>query len=436
MRDLLQLRQATPADKEALAAFNVRTHGSPEHPASSAYLDRYTRDLFERPHPLIAVDDHLVIEDTATGAIVSTVQLIRQTWTYAGLPLPVGQIELVGTDPAYRRRGLVRRLIAAAHARSEERGDLVQMIGGKPNFYRQFGYAYALELGGGRRLIRSEVPALRANAVEPFVLRPAVVDDASFLAAVDESPPRRYRVTCPRDATLWRYELVGRSADNAFQYQIRIITQPDNTPVGYLVFTRASRRGARLRVIACALLPQRSWLAVAPSLARSLDSAGAAEDADDGAPFTGVSLSLGSAHPLYDALPGRLWEHEAPSAAYLRVADIAALLRQFAPALEARLPGTVGAGYSGDLRLSWYHGGVQLCFTNGRITDVSDWMPDERSSGDAAFPADTLLPLIFGFRSVAELQSAYPDCALHSHVARALLPILFPPEPSRIWSVV
>jgi ribosomal protein S18 acetylase RimI-like enzyme len=436
MRDLLQLRHATPADKEALAAFNVRTHRSPEHPTSSAYLDRYTRDLFERPHPVIAVSDHLMIEDTATGAIVSTVQLIRQTWTYAGLPLRVGQIELVGTDPVYRRRGLVRRLIAAAHARSEECGDLVQMIGGKPNFYRQFGYTYALELGGGRRLIRSEIPALPAGTVEPFVVRPAVVDDASFLAAVDEAQPRRYRVTCPRDATLWRYELAGRSADNAFQYHIRIITQLGDTPVGYLVFTRASQRGARLRVIACALLPQHSWLAVAPRLARFLDGAAATEDAGDGAPFTGVYLGLGSSHPLYDALPSRLWEYEAPSAAYLRVAHIAALLRQLAPALEARLSGTVGAGYSGDLWLSWYHGGVRLHFTDGRIADVSDWMPDEQTPGDAAFPADTLVPVIFGFRSVAEIQSAYPDCALRSDVARALLPILFPLEPSRIWSIV
>jgi ribosomal protein S18 acetylase RimI-like enzyme len=436
MSDLLQLRHATPADKEAFAAFNVAIHGSPEHPTSSVYLDRYTRDLFERPHPLIAVTDHLVIEDTATRAIVSTVQLIRQTWTYAGLPLPVGQIELVGTNPAYRRRGLVRRLIAAAHARSEECGDLVQMIGGKPNFYRQFGYTYALELGGGRRLIRSEIPALPAGTVEPFVVRPAFVSDAHFLAAVDESPPRQYRVTCPRDETLWRYELAGRSADNAFQYHIRIITQLDDTPVGYLVFTRAAQRGARLRIIACALLPQHSWLAVAPSLARFLDGTAATEDAGDGAPFTGVYLGLGSTHPLYDALPGRLWEHEAPSAAYLRVANLVALLRHLAPALEARLPGTVCAGYSGDLLLSWYRGGVRLSFANGRIADVSDWMPDERTPGDAAFPADTLVPVIFGFRSVAEIQRAYPDCELHNDVARALLPMLFPPEPSRIWSVV
>ena len=60
MAEQLRLRHATPADKEALAAFNVAAHARHDNPQSSAYLDRYTRDLFERPHPLIAVEDHLL----------------------------------------------------------------------------------------------------------------------------------------------------------------------------------------------------------------------------------------------------------------------------------------------------------------------------------------------------------------------------------------
>lgn len=72
MGEQLRLRVATPADKEALAAFNVAVHARPDTPTSSQYLDRYTRDLFERPHPLIAVGDHLLIEEAETGAIGST----------------------------------------------------------------------------------------------------------------------------------------------------------------------------------------------------------------------------------------------------------------------------------------------------------------------------------------------------------------------------
>jgi ribosomal protein S18 acetylase RimI-like enzyme len=431
----LWLRPATPADKEALAAFNVAVHAAADNPASSQYLDRYTRDLFERPHPLIAVGDHLLIEDAETGAIASTVQLIRQTWSYGGLPLPVGQIELVGTDPAYRRRGLVRRLIAEAHRFSAERGDLVQMIGGKPNYYRQFGYEYALELGGGRRLAPGDAPALAEGMDEPFALRPATSDDAPWLAELDRRAAARYRVTCPRDETLWRYEIGGRSANNFFQYQIQIITGPDGTPAGALVYT-FSRRGPRIRVIAAELGAGVPWVGVTPTVLRHLDQAGVGHDWGDGVSYQGVVFGLGSAHPLYDAVPGRLWASEAPYAAYMRVADLPALLRQLAPALEQRLVGSAAEGYSGTLRLSWYRGGALLRFERGRLAETSDWMPDDANPGDAAFPGLTLLPLLFGFRSLHELQQAYPDCQTCSDTAHALLTTLFPRQPSRLWTVV
>jgi GNAT superfamily N-acetyltransferase len=380
MPEQLRLRPATPADKEALAAFNVAVHARPDNPASSQYLDRYTRDLFERPHPLVAVDDHLLIEDAEIGRIASTVQLIRQTWSYAGLPLPVGQIELVGTDPAYRRRGLVRRLINAAHQLSAERGDLVQVIGGKPNFYRQFGYEYALELSGGRRLVSGNVLALPAVAEEIFALQPATLVDAPWLAELDRHAAARYRVACPRDAALWRYEIAGRSPDNFFHYQIQIITEADGTRSGALVYT-ASRRSPHIRVIAAELRPGVPWVEVVLTVLRHLDRVGAAHDWGDGVSYQGVVFGLGSTHPLYDAVSSRLWGNEATYAAYTRVADLPALLRHLAPALEQRLVGSAAEGYSGALQLSWYRGGVLLRFAQGRLVETADWMPDEANPG-------------------------------------------------------
>lgn len=435
MVEQLRLRVATPADKEALAAFNVAVHARQATPASSQYLDRYTRDLFERPHPLIAVGDHLIIDDAETGAIASTVQLIRQTWSYGGLPLPAGQVELVGTAPAYRRRGLVRRLIAEAHRLSAERGDLVQMIGGKANYYRQFGYEYALELGGGRRLAPGEARALAEGEGEPFALRPAALDDAPWLAKLDRRAAGRYRVTCPRDEALWRYEIAGRSPDNFFQYQIQIITEPGGAPIGALVYT-VSRRGPRIRVIAAELRPGVPWLAAAPTVLRHLERAGAAHTWGEGARFEGVLFGLGSAHPLYDAIASRLWASEAPDAAYIRVADPPALLRHLAPALEQRLIGSAAEGYSGALRLSWYRGGALLRFAHGRLAEATDWMPDDADPGDAAFPGLTLLALLFGFRSLDELQHAYPDCQVFSDTAHLMLTTLFPRQPSRLWTIV
>jgi hypothetical protein len=41
--------------------------------------------------------------------------------------------------------------------------------------------------------------------------------------------------------------------------------------------------------------------------------------------------------------------------------------------------------------------------------------------------------LLFGFRSLDELQHAFPDCWTASDAAHALLPILFPRKDSNVW---
>jgi hypothetical protein len=92
-----------------------------------------------------------VVTDT-DGRIISSLNLISQTWAYDGIPFAVGRPELVATLPEYRRRGLVRQQMALIHQKSAARGELVQAITGIPWYYRQFGYEMGLDLGGGRQL--------------------------------------------------------------------------------------------------------------------------------------------------------------------------------------------------------------------------------------------------------------------------------------------
>jgi len=42
--------------------------------------------------------DFLLVEDVRTGAIASSLCLIAQTWSYAGIPFGVGMPELVGSS--------------------------------------------------------------------------------------------------------------------------------------------------------------------------------------------------------------------------------------------------------------------------------------------------------------------------------------------------
>jgi hypothetical protein len=141
----LILRQANYGDGESLSDFNARIHQREDSKKPDDRVGMWTLDLVTRPHPTFKVSDFTIVEDINTGRIVSTMGLISQTWSYAGIKFKVGRPELVGTDPDYREKGLVRVQFEVIHQWSVERGELVQGITGIPFYYRLFGYEMAME---------------------------------------------------------------------------------------------------------------------------------------------------------------------------------------------------------------------------------------------------------------------------------------------------
>jgi hypothetical protein len=116
----------------------------------------------------------------------------------------------------------------------------------------------------------------------------------------------------------------------------------------------------------------------------------------------------------------------------VRVPDVAAFLRRIAPALERRLAGSFAAGYTGELPISFYRGGVKLGFESGRLAAVEPLAPPDEGRAETAFPGLTFLQLLLGFRSFAELSYAFPDCQAESPT---LLDALFPKRGSFFSSI-
>lgn len=430
--DDLVLRRATVADTEALVSFNAEIHRQPGEDASP-FIATWTRDLMSGRHPTCGPGDFTVVEATRSGGIVSSLNLIGQTWTYGGIPFGVGRVELVGTRPNYRRRGLVRRQIAVAHLWSTDRGHLVQAITGIPHYYRQFGYEMALDLGGGRTGYRSQVPDLAAETTEPFQVRSATLEDIPFIAALDEQARRRNLVAAVRDPAIWRFELEGRRDEG--RHAVRVIERPDGQPVGYLIHAGALW-SARLVVHAYELSTGLSWIAVTPTVLRYLRTTAERfqEQAGAGA-WEGFSFALGGAHPVYRAIPDRLPRVRPPYAYYLRVPALAAFLRHIAPVLEDRLAASIVAGHSGELQVGFYGDGLRLVLDHGRLAAVGAWEPGDHSGSAPAFPGLTFLQLLFGYRSLADLKYAFADFRVDDDEANVLLDALFPKQLSHVWPI-
>ncbi len=442
------VRRATAADTEALVAFNadILRHQDAEEPDERT--GAWTRDLMQGGHPTCRAEDFLVVDDTRTGALVSSLCVIPQSWSYGGVPVRVGQPELVGTLPAYRGQGLVRRQFELMHEVSAARGEQLLAIDGVPWFYRQFGYEMALELRGELSIDAARVPRLDAGAVEPYRVRPATDSDVPFIAPIAARAAARYLMTCCRDATAWRYELRGRGPLNAHRIALRVVEAADGRPVGFIAhFPRLF--ATSLAVVAYELAPEADWLAVTPSILRYLRSTGEAlAESAASSRQARIGFWLGTAHPLYELIQDLGPRDEGAYAWYLRVADLPGFLRHVAPVFERRLATSALADHTGELRLSFYRGGVRLAFERGRLREVTPWRQSMQLAGverlqqttaersGAAFPGLTFLQLLFGYRSLDELQHAFPDCLVRTDDARAVLDMLFPKQPSNVWAVV
>lgn len=424
MQCQVAVRRATSADADALARFET------ENTWAGVY--GWVRDLTSSRHPTTSVEDWTLAETRPAGEVVSAMCAIRQEWCFDGVPFPLSRLELITTAAAYRRRGLVRKQIEIQHRLCAERDDLMQVIGGIPWFYRQFGYEPCLDLHVGRFVGAPPPGARREDGLLP--LRPAERRDVPFLARAYGTAAQRYALFCSRDEATWEFEAFRRRADNGpGGYEVSV-AERSGVRVGVVV-TYARLWWNRLFVLACELEAEVNGRLTAEALLERLHALGRAYAIRDETAYEGVSFWLGEQHPVYPHLQAASEIREQGLAWYVRIPDLVRFVRHVAPALDRRLARSSATGREESLALSFYRSGLRLSLRGGRIAWVGPWTPDATGPPDVSFPPSTFLQLLFGYRSLADLEYAFPDCVVHNESARPLLAALFQTRPSFVWAL-
>ena len=434
LRDLgdgLIMRRSTPEDRDMLAEFNraIHTDNEPDGQCIAAW----TRDLLTRPHPTFNSNDFTMVEEAASGRIVSTMNLISQTWSYEGIKFGVGRPELVGTLPEFRNRGLVRMQFEEVHKWSTERGEIVQAITGIPFYYRQFGYEMALDLDGRRFGGEAQLPKLREGETEPYTIRTARESDLPFIEKLYEQTKERSMIACERTPELFQYELMGRSENNNCWVDCMIEDKADE-PVGFFRHPGYNQQGS-LAASRYELKPGISWLEATPSVVRYLWAKGQEYAKRDGGECSWFGFVLGAAHPAYVALGNRLPTIRDPYAWYLRIPDLRGFLNHIKPVLEKRLAESIATGHSCEIKISFYRSGLHFVIEKGRLTTIAPWKPTPEDGGVMAFPGLVFLQMLFGYRGYDELQYTFADCWCDSEEVRALINILFPKKLSNVYPI-
>ena len=435
IRDLgegLIIRHATADDADGLVKFNTAIHSEDEHEAKG--LEDWTLDLISGEGPTFDPGDFTVVEDTHTGEIVSSCCLISQTWSYEGIPFKVGRPELIGTKKEFRRRGLVRAQMDILHQWSDARGQLVQAITGIPNYYRQFGYEMALNLGGGLSGFQSNVPKLKDNSEEPFTFREATKADIPFLMATYNRGCQRSMVYAVWNKYLWRYELTGKRKLNINRREIYVIEDHKGQPAGFIGLP-AIKWGEYSGLTVFEIASGYSWTATTPSVIRFLWEKGESLAKEQKQSQDKFGFFLGEVHPSYEVVASMLPQIHQPYAFYLRVPNLVEFLNEVSPALESHLADTAFDFYTGKVIISFYQHGLQLNFKNGHIEDIKPLSFEALEDATACFPGLTFLQLLFGFRNMDELHYAHTDCSAKNKESQHLMNSLFPKKHSDVWPI-
>jgi hypothetical protein len=249
----------------------------------------------------------------------------------------------------------------------------------------------------------------------------------------------RQPIHCLRSEALWRYELNGRGEYNLNRKTLHVIERasgPVDAParVGFFALT-PWLWGQNIWLSAYEIQAAASWLEITPAVLRCLWTVGEEYARIEGKSLEMFGLGLGAEHPAYALFPDCLPVIRKPGAWYIRVADLPAFLSRIAPALEKRLAYSALPGYTGQLKISFYRNGIALSLVEGRLEKIEAWSPTQEEWGNAAFPDLTFLQLLFGYRSVEDLEFAFADCWVDDQRTASLLNALFPKRPSDIWGV-
>ncbi len=429
--DGLTLRWATAEDTEELAEFNFRHHDDSPFGQPQTWLKDWTVELLDGRHPTTSPKDvTVVVDENAGGKIVSANFLISQTWCYEEIAFGCGMPELIATDEDYRRRGLIRRQMDVLHALSEQKGELVQTIGGIPWYYRQFGYELALDMGGGLRVPHSAFKALPESVSESYQLRQAELADIPALKTLYERACENSMITCLRDDAVWTYEINQASERGGAARHMEVIETAEGQVIGYIqlhLFPYPTQ------INELVVAPGYSLRDICQYLGRAIKVRIDALETTQ-KPTT-VYFALGEKHPAYDALGmiNGIWRK--PYAYFVRVPNLSRFLKHIQPVLERRLANSVMVGYSGSFKLNFYTSQLKIDFEAGRITAVEPYEPANFFDFDAFFPDLTFLQVLFGRRTIQELRHIYPDCYPHNVESALLLTILFPKQPSRVFNL-
>ncbi|KAF9290821.1 hypothetical protein BGZ88_007178 [Linnemannia elongata] len=440
----LVMRWSTADDKDAVAeclasSFQFENMGRhvPEGqlPGKNECVIALTKRLMSGEHPHMSEYDFALVEDSTVlhalkpdqsprPLVVAVTCLLSISGYFGSVNMVWGMPGAVGTLPAYRSRGLVRRLfLDLIHPAAEARGDLMLFIPGIPYFYKQFGYENAVPAMSAR-LLENIAALYPLDKKQPrFVLREATSSDIPYLTRLSQPNHlfSKAELGIHYDLAFWKFVVetlsrknisghhdahhhaaiivdsttskdVGISLtcmhDDAWNWKLFTLDHESQTDGGDNAITYGEAMVSVLSQLKEFDRPYyECYSAKLNNDMLPLESETTLRTRGEFPPldFTNIGINLTPTHPVTLLLDARKQLEPAgnPYRFYTRIPSLPKFLLKVAPVLETRLKESgVWKDVSVTLQVVFYQrlegmsgSGLEMVVERGKIAAVRDWRP-------------------------------------------------------------
>lgn len=404
LRDLgdgLVLRCLRKTDIGSLKEHAKLVHGEEVVGIIQRMLDHY---------PKFSLEDNFVVVDTKDEKVVAYLCLVQRAFVLNGVKIPVGQMDIVGTHPDYRNRGLIRQLNEVLEEKVAEYKLKLLSIAGIPYYYRQFEYEFAAPMTMGLPIPTEAIPELKEGEEETVTIEQVTKDTFPDYLACREKYNSFLDLYYEFGPEHFLFYSTGELSEPV-SIRFFIIKEKDQV-VG--AFYLGKDFGS--------LVVKELWLQnvqLIPPVLRFLKT----QVQEHQCPLKICPPSKPSLMPRLERIAGAKLSDS--YAWYIRIPSIKQFLETISPVLEKRLVNSEFKGMTDTLKLSCYREGFELVFRKGRLTDVNKLAIKELKEMEVALPPLVVNQLLLGYRTITELQKIYPDVLCYS-TKQGLVEVLFP----------
>jgi len=373
-------------------------------------------------HPDIPMSNLIFVEDDMKGEVISTLCLIPWKWGYDGTTLKVGEMGIVGTAEAYRKRGLIRSQVDYFETLLNDGEFDISIIQGIPYFYRQFGYEYSIPLEKWCMVEFHHIPDLKENENPKFTYRPANLDDLSAMQKLYDEASKDLEIYTLRDEGVWRY-LFEHNPKTCTAVDMWVVENVGKQIAGYFL-TAKYPFGNSLSVSEVSKLSYDASLDVLRYM-KKIAVEGNKPNIRLNLPENCDLVKVAKYHGAYGR-DSYAWQ--------IHIPDMVRFLRKITPTLEKRLALSPFSGLTEDVRIGFYTEKLVIHFENGRIMGVENLDMSGGVWDPIRIPLKASVPLFLGCRNREESMAFWKDMGASPKYSY-LLDVLFPKMESHIYSI-